>query len=253
MAPEVLACKAYSEKCDLWSCGVLMHLILSGVPPFTCTSKEELLNAAMLGRIEFAQPSWKRISAEAKGLVQQLLTYDPSKRISAACALKHPWIQHNTKQIQVRVADLRRAIENLRFFKVQMVLQHAVLSYIASQQMTLEEETHLRDIYSFLDRDKDGQISRQDLTLGFYDFYKDMNKAKKDADLIMKNIDIHHTRFIGYNGTMSGRPLEFLMANLRLQQAFSDEKLKQAFEFYDEASCIITRHRTTKASSLWRT
>lgn len=200
MAPEVLACKPYSEKCDIWSCGVLMYLMLSGYPPFYGHTREDIINAAMMGKVEFTHPNWKKVSEEGKKLILQLLTYNDLKRISAAAALKHPWIQKYAMQENVKPEDLRMAFANMRNFRIQLLFQQAVLSYLASQQMHYEEENKIRKMFSFLDTDKDGQLSKQDLTNGAARIYKDHNKAKREADLIMKNMNIDGNRFIDYNG-----------------------------------------------------
>ncbi len=201
IAPEVLASQAYDEKCDIWSCGVLMYLLLVGFPPFTGRTRDEVVASVIKGKAEFSHPNWNKVSEEAKELIQLLLAYDPKTRISAGAALKHKWIQKHVKQVKVRISGLRHAIENLKSFRVQMVFQQAVLSYIASQQMRSDDEIRVRELYTFLDVDKDGQVSKQDLIQGFMKLYGDMKKAKREAEIIFKNIDLDRNMCIGYNGS----------------------------------------------------
>lgn len=226
MAPEVLALRPYNEKCDTWSCGVLMYLLLAGFPPFYGHSREEIIKAAMAGKVEFSHPNWKRVSADAKKLIIQLLTYDPEKRISAARALQHPWILKNAVQDNVSSHDLRNIVCNLKSFKVQLVFQQSVLSYLASQQMQYEEENNIRKYFSFLDYDKDGQLSKQDLAHGLARLCSDKCRVNKEVEQIMKNVDVDRNMFIDYN--------EFLVANLHIDHAITNANLRQAFNFFDE-------------------
>ena len=82
IAPEVLEGK-YDEKCDLWSCGVIMYILLSGYPPFTGYDDGEILRKVRKGKFEFDEEDWFDISLEAKNLISKMLTLDPKKRISA--------------------------------------------------------------------------------------------------------------------------------------------------------------------------
>lgn len=91
IAPEILK-SDYNEKCDVWSVGVILFILLSGRPPFGGDNDKEILDAVKQGVFSFAGPEWKSISADAKDLIKLMLTYDPSLRISAERALNHIWI-----------------------------------------------------------------------------------------------------------------------------------------------------------------
>ncbi len=238
MAPEVLAAKSYNEKCDMWSCGVLMYLLLSGVLPFCVRSREEII-AATAGKVEFFHPNWKRVSADAKQLILQLLTYDPTKRISAAKALQHPWIIKNAAPDQVSSLDLCNIVSNLKNFKVQLVFQQTVLSYLASQQMQYDEENNIRRFFSFLDFDKDGRLSKQDLVHGLSRVCTNKYRVIKEVEHIMKNMDVDHNMLIDYNGSSPSvtSRIEFLVANLHIDHAITTSSLRQAFAFFDEVRC----------------
>lgn len=88
IAPEVIK-KSYNEKCDLWSSGVILYILLSGEPPFNDprADNEAIMKKVEIGKYDMDHGVWKSISREAKDLVKQLLTYDPSERISAEDAL----------------------------------------------------------------------------------------------------------------------------------------------------------------------
>ena len=91
IAPEVLA-KNYGPKCDIWSCGVITYIVLSGIPPFNGASDQEIMKKVKIGKFSFSDPVWSTISNEAKDFITKLLTFDQDKTPTALQALDHPWI-----------------------------------------------------------------------------------------------------------------------------------------------------------------
>ena len=92
IAPEVLEGK-YTEKCDLWSIGVILYIMLSGRPPFKGNNDREILKKVMVGKYTLDGELWSKRSESVKSMIQALLEKDPLKRLSAKQALDHPWIQ----------------------------------------------------------------------------------------------------------------------------------------------------------------
>ena len=90
MAPEVLQGK-YNEKCDLWSAGIILYIMICGYPPFEGESNSEILNKIKTTEVNFSGPGWEGTSDEVRDLISRLLQKDPSKRISAEECLKHAW------------------------------------------------------------------------------------------------------------------------------------------------------------------
>jgi len=97
IAPEVLA-KSYGSKCDIWSCGVITYITLSGIPPFNGSSDQEIMKKVKLGKFSFADPVWNNMSDQGKDFITQLLTKDQNKRPTAQEALNHPWIKQANQQ-----------------------------------------------------------------------------------------------------------------------------------------------------------
>ena len=121
MAPEVVQ-KQYDEKCDVWSCGVLLYMMLVGSQPFCGHSDEETMVKIELGRYSLSGTEWKHISPDAKELVQKLLQREPNLRPSAEEALRNPWIQRHT-QAPFKLTDgVQTCLREMQSLKVGLVI-----------------------------------------------------------------------------------------------------------------------------------
>ena len=116
IAPEVLT-SSYDEKCDIWSVGVLMYIMLSGKPPFDGIDDKEIIKRVKKGDIHVNNIEWKKKSRDAIDLLKKMLTKDPVKRASAMECLAHPWLMKLGKTY-VDKAEIVQALNNIRNFKV---------------------------------------------------------------------------------------------------------------------------------------
>merc|ERR1719453_471275 len=91
VAPEVLS-RGYTEACDLWSVGVIIYVLLSGMVPFDGEDDSQVLESVKKGKFTYEDEVWSHVSADAKNLIDQLLVMDPSKRLTAEQALHHTWV-----------------------------------------------------------------------------------------------------------------------------------------------------------------
>merc|ERR1711972_1044110 len=139
VAPQVLAGK-YDQLSDLWSCGVIMYVMLCGYPPFFGETDAEVLSKVRLGNFSFNQADWKNISEDAKNLIRMLLKMNPRDRYTAAQA-KNLSLQDNF-------------VDNLRSFRSQNKLKKAALHIIAGQ-LTDDKIKALRDTFVSLDGNGD--------------------------------------------------------------------------------------------------
>jgi len=129
----------YDEKCDVWSCGVILYILLCGYPPFGGASDNEILQKVKKAKFRFDEEDWSKISEDAKDLIRKMLVKDPSERISAAEALKHPWM---TKNAAVNPLNTK-AINNLTQFRSKNKLRQAILAFIATQMTSPQEREEL--------------------------------------------------------------------------------------------------------------
>uniref|UniRef100_A0A672SV49 calcium/calmodulin-dependent protein kinase n=1 Tax=Sinocyclocheilus grahami TaxID=75366 RepID=A0A672SV49_SINGR len=92
LSPEVLRKDPYGKPVDMWACGVILYILLVGYPPFWDEDQHRLYQQIKAGAYDFPSPEWDTVTPDAKDLINKMLTINPSKRITAAEALKHPWI-----------------------------------------------------------------------------------------------------------------------------------------------------------------
>eukprot|EP00826_Nyctotherus_ovalis_P023587 TRINITY_DN1813_c0_g1_i4.p1 TRINITY_DN1813_c0_g1~~TRINITY_DN1813_c0_g1_i4.p1 ORF type:complete len:279 (-),score=73.64 TRINITY_DN1813_c0_g1_i4:177-1013(-) len=234
MAPEVLK-GHYNEKCDVWGCGVIMYMLLSGLPPFNGDTNDEIFSSILGGHVSFKSVQWQKVSRGAIELIRKMLKYNVDSRISANAALKDSWIEFYEAKEGSNTLGILKGIKNLKSFHVKSVMQKAVLSYIAAHTMNLDEEKKLRDIFTAIDKDKNGLLSLEELIEGYMLLFKgDMKAAKEEAKKTMEKIDTNKNGTIDYNGILSLLLVEFLVANMKKNDSLNNESMKQAFDFFDE-------------------
>ena len=129
IAPEVLQ-KDYTEKCDIWSCGVILYILLSGRPPFYGHNDKDILKKVSRGEYSLKGKVWESISSSAKRLISRMLDFNPKTRISASEALKNEWL---CKAVTGPPVTSIKVLENLQAFKAEQSLQQGVFAFIASQ------------------------------------------------------------------------------------------------------------------------
>ena len=221
IAPEVLK-RNYDEKCDVWSCGVIMYILLCGYPPFNGPNDKIIFQKVLEGTFSFPEEDWQQISKDAKEMIQKMLTYDPAKRHSQAECLNLEWIR------RTNISDLKgtniKVLNNLRGFRTEHKLQKAVLLYIISFFDLKEEKDELLKTFKALDTDHDGELSKEELLVG-YSKIQSEEEAKKEVDRIFKEIDVNGTGAIDFS--------EFVLATVNQKKLLSEERLKQVFKMFD--------------------
>eukprot|EP00066_Takifugu_rubripes_P012151 XP_011601417.1 PREDICTED: calcium/calmodulin-dependent protein kinase type II subunit gamma isoform X4 [Takifugu rubripes] len=126
LSPEVLRKDPYGRPVDIWACGVILYILLVGYPPFWDEDQHKLYQQIKAGAYDFPSPEWDTVTPEAKNLINQMLTINPAKRITADQALKHPWVcQRSTV---ASMMHRQETVECLRKFNARRKLKGAILT-----------------------------------------------------------------------------------------------------------------------------
>lgn len=224
IAPDVLN-KSYNEKCDIWSLGVILYILLVGYPPFNGSDDKKIIDAVKKGKFTLDEPEWDNVSEEAIDLVKKCLTYDPDKRVSAGEALDHAWFKKFAKGDKISKSLAASALKNLKNFRAEQKLKQATLAYIVSQCLTKEETDKMEEIFASMDKDNNGMLDRDEIKEGYEEHFG-MPIDDEELDKIFNAIDADGSGSIDYS--------EFLIATMNEQQLMSKEKLKQAFKMFDK-------------------
>lgn len=93
--------KGYDRKCDLWSLGVITHIMLTGISPFYGDGTERsIIQNAKVGKLNFSAKQWSTVAESAKHFVRKLLEVDAIKRLDCDESLRHPWISKHSEQLE---------------------------------------------------------------------------------------------------------------------------------------------------------
>lgn len=226
VAPEVLK-GSYDEKCDIWSCGVLMYLILCGYPPFYGNSRRAVMKKILHEEVKFDAAIWGRISTEAKDLIKLMLDKDPVKRPSCEAVLNHTWFRNRDSENQVPNLTTKTYLESIRKFDASSKLSQAIMTFIVSNLTFKEASKEILLVFRELDENCDGKITKDELIKGFAKVYgyKDKKMIEAEVDVIMGDLDSNNSGSIDYT--------EFLVACLNREKMLSKKMIDIAFKAFD--------------------
>ncbi|GFZ10483.1 calcium-dependent protein kinase 29 [Actinidia rufa] len=189
VAPEVLK-RSYGKEIDVWSAGVILYILLSGVPPFWAETERGIFEEILKGHVDFESEPWPSISTGAKDLITKMLTYDPKKRITAAQAienlsegeiqgLKQTFNSMDTDgsgtiTLEELKVGLHKLGSKLTESEIEALMEAAdvdksgTIDYIEFITATmhrhkLEKEEHLYKAFQYFDKDGSGFITRDEL------------------------------------------------------------------------------------------
>ena len=248
IAPEVIKEK-YNFKCDLWSCGIIMFILLTQKIPFCGEEDDEILRNILTQKYDTKR--LEKFSDNTKDLVSKLLEKDINKRINAEQALEHKYFEEfKVKDLLNEIKDKKKVekfIENLKNYKRKSILQETILAYLIHNFPQLEEISDACKLFDKIDYKGNGQINYEDLYIGLSVILEN-DKLRNDIEAIFANLDTDKNNYIGYE--------EFVRGAID-KNCFLDEKILQfAFNFFDknkkgvitinELSCIFKNHILTK-------
>ena len=228
IAPEVLD-KNYNEKCDVWSCGVIMYILLSQRPPFGGRDDYEIMENVKTGEYDLSSSPFDLLSKEAIDLIKKTLTMDPEQRITAEEALNHPWFKkYKSKEIFNKVKDkstIKDLINNLKKYKRTSLIQETALAYLVRHFPHIKDVVNACKLFNQIDHDEDGKITKDELFEGINALYKSKT-LKEDIDEIFKNLDMDNDGYIGYE--------EFVRGAVNKEYFIKPNVLKFAFRYFDK-------------------
>ena len=223
IAPEVLL-ESYNEKCDVWSIGVILYLLLLGQAPFDGDDDNIICQKIVQEEIDYENSKIKSLSPEAVDFMKKLLEKDPEKRISSSQALEHEWLKKFAPHTKVNRAFSRKIYKNLSNFREESQLSTAVVTFITNYLMSDDELKLLKKMFFELDVKGVGVITREELFKGMEECF-DRKITHEEVDEIFGNIDYDN------NGTISFD--EFVKAAIDKKKLLTEEKLKAAFSLFD--------------------
>ena len=224
-SPEVLK-NNYNQKCDIWSCGVIMYILLSGKYPFYGHSEEEITKKILAGNYDFNDKHFNNVSDIAKDLIEKCLIHDKNKRITVKDALRHEFFagEININNIFEDHIDTRNVLNNLKnnSRKISKFYQ-TVLAFLSYNFADKEELKKLRKIFYKIDLNLDGKLSKEELYVAYQE--AGINISKEELEKTIKSIDFDGSGSIEYE--------EFIRVTLAKEQLFTDVNLKTAFDMFD--------------------
>ena len=228
VAPEVLNQK-YNEKCDLWSCGVIMYCLLSKRVPFSGVFNDEIIEKIKKGEYDTKTPPLDKLSPNALDLLQKLLTLDVDKRITVQEALNHPFIkEHNSKELYNKIQDekiAQKLLTNLKNYKKNSILQETALAYLVHNFPQMKDVINACKLFNQIDLNADGKITKEELYLGLKQRLNS-DSLEEDVKNIFKNLDMNNDGYIEYE--------EFVRAAVGKEKFMGENVLKFAFRFFDK-------------------
>ena len=227
IAPEVLQ-KKYNEKCDTWSAGVILYMLICGRAPFDGADDDEIIANIKKGTYNHFHKKLAASSPEVQDLVTKLLEVNVNKRLSAAEALQHPWFtKFNGKSLYMNIDKdkVKIYLDRLVSFEINSKFQQMVLAFIVHNVPDTDETKDILKIFRLFDSNDDGRLTKEELYNGLVK-YENQKFIKEKIDDIFLILDGANNGYIEYE--------EFLRACMEKKNLLCDEHLVYAFNFFDK-------------------
>ncbi|CAL1385083.1 unnamed protein product [Linum trigynum] len=219
MAPEVLK-RNYGPEIDVWSAGVILYILLCGVPPFWAETEQGVAQAIIRSNLNFKKDPWPKVSDNAKDLVRKMLNPDPKSRLTAQEVLDHAWLQNAKTAPNVSLGDAVKA--RLKQFSAMNKLKKRALRVVA-EHLSVEEAAGIKEGFQVMDTSNNGKINIDELRIGLQKLGHQVTEA--DIQILMEAGDVDGDGYLDYG--------EFVTISVHLRKMGNDEHLRKAFEFFD--------------------
>ena len=217
MAPEVIQGN-YNEKCDIWSCGIILYIMLCGKPPFYSQDEDELKKKICSMHYNFDYPEFKKVSQDAINLIKKILV-SPDKRLSAGEILADPWIKENAPNATGE--NLKQNWEHIEQYSKLNLVQKSIINFTAFH-LTSRETKEFVEMFKSLDENSDGVLSIDEIKKGV-----EQSKFGTKGENIVKmfeEMDIDKNGLINYT--------EFISALMDYEK-IKENQLLECFNSYD--------------------
>jgi serine/threonine protein kinase len=219
-SPEVVD-NLYDEKCDEWSCGVLMYILLCGQPPFCGETEEEIFEKVKKCEYDFKHPAFKRVSKNCKDLIRRLLEPKKQYRIKALDALKHPFFTESfdPNSAMTENKDLTMLNQFINPIRYCSKFHEAIIAFLSVNFIPVDEENRLRALFRYMDKDGKNAITKEAMK----ECLKEINISISDKELqnVFDSVDDNGSGYIEYQ--------EFIRNACDIKSLLNESNLKNAF------------------------
>jgi len=229
IAPEVLK-KSYNEKCDTWSIGVILYMLIVGRAPFDGVDDDEIISNIKKGKYNSNHKKLIESSKEVQDLVKKLLLVDSKKRLSAIDALKHPWFKKfKAKCIYSNISDkkIKNYLDRLRHYQINSKFQQMVWLFIVHNVPDTNETKDILKMFRLFNDNDDGKMSKDELYNALIKYF-DKSDIDKEIDDLFFLLDGSNKCYIEYE--------EFLGACMDKNKLLCEEHLTYAFNYFDKSN-----------------
>ena len=227
IAPEVLK-QNYNEKCDTWSVGVILYMMLVGRAPFDGKDDEEIICKINSADYNSKEPKLLKHSPEVRDLVSKLLQKDTEKRYSAKEALAHPWFEKfggRSLYSNFKREEIEPYINNLFNYSFNSKIQQLVIAFLVHNLPSDDSSIIVLKLFRYFNKSGNCKLTKEELMNGLYD-YRDKNEVNKVVDHLFTLLDGDNNGYIEYE--------EFLRACIDKKTILTNTYLKYAFKFLDK-------------------
>ena len=219
-SPEVVD-NLYDERCDEWSCGVLMYILLCGEAPFTGDTEEEIFDKVKKCEYNFSNPAFKKVSKNCKDLIRRLLEPKKQYRITARDALRHPFFTESfdPNSAMTENTDLNYLKHIINPINYVSKFHETIIAFLCVNYISVDEENNLRKLFRYMDKDGKNSIAKNDLKQTLEEI--DIKISDEELNKIFETVDENGTGFIEYQ--------EFLRNACDIKTLLSEKNVKNVF------------------------
>lgn len=223
MSPEVIL-GTYNEKCDVWSAGVILYIMLCGRPPFFGKTSSEITQKILQIKYDFSGDAWQKVSLESIDLLSRIFV-DADKRLSAQEVLNHNWVSHlalNSNEELLIKFNFDHILKYIQLNKIQK----SFIFYIC-YKFKYNQTQELTEIFKSLDKNSDGVLTIEEFRDGLeiLNSQRDLQITEAQLDSIFAGIDLDKSGTINYN--------EFIASTFDISKEVKLEHVYEAFKSFD--------------------